>query len=80
MSSVTERADTRRRQRVKRDPDYTVRARNGRGWMQVGVAWNRTNGKGLSIKLNSVPVGFDGVLKVLPPLEDLPEEQGQSQE
>ena len=73
--SITQRATAQRRTREEKQPDYTVRARNGRGWSQVGVAWkpDRDGNTVLSIKLNSIPVGFDGVLKVLLPLEDEPE-------
>jgi hypothetical protein len=61
--------------REERMPDYTVRARNGRGWMQVGAAWkpDRDENTVLSIKLNSIPINFDGVLKILVPLP--PEEE-----
>jgi hypothetical protein len=73
--NVRSDATRKGRTREKREPDYVVRARNGRGWMQVGVAWERERGEdGLSIKINSVPVGFDGVLKVLRPLEPLEDE------
>ena len=56
-----------------RDPDYVVRAKTGNGnrdWSTVGVAWNCNNNEGVSIKLNSIPIGgnWDGVLKVLPAL------------
>ncbi len=70
--SISERAAPKRRTREEKQPDYTVRARNGRGWSQVGVAWkpDREGNTVLSIKLNSIPVGFDGVLKILPPLPD----------
>lgn len=61
-----------------RNPDFVVRARTGpsrKDWATVGVAWNRNNGEGISVKLNSIPIGgsWDGVLKVLPalaPFED----------
>ena len=56
-----------------RNPDYVVRARTGpahKDWSTVGVAWNRNNGEGISVKLNSIPIGgsWDGILKVLPAL------------
>jgi uncharacterized protein (DUF736 family) len=72
MPSISERATPRRRTREEKQPDYTVRARNGRGWMQVGAAWkpDRDGNVVLSLKLNTVPVGFDGVLKVLLPLAE----------
>jgi hypothetical protein len=40
--------------------------------MRVGAAWkpDRDGNVVLSIKMSSVPVGFDGVLKVLLPLPD----------
>ena len=67
---------TRRRTREEKQPDFTVRARSGRGWAQVGAGWkpDRDGNTVMSIRLNNVPVGFDGVLKVLLPLA--PEEEG----
>ena len=61
----------------KREVKYIVRApdANNRGrWNTVGVAFERKNGAdGLTIKLNTLPVGnWDGSLILLPPL--LPEE------
>lgn len=57
----------------KREVKYIVRApdANNRGrWNTVGVAFERKNGaEGLTIKLNTLPVGnWDGSLILLPPL------------
>jgi uncharacterized protein (DUF736 family) len=69
----------RRRTAEERQPDYTVRARSGRAWAQVGAAWkpDRDGNVVLSLKINHIPVGFDGVLKVLLPLapEDEPTDE-----
>ncbi len=66
----------RRRTQEDRQPDFTVRARSGRGWAQVGAAWksDRDGNVVMSLRVNNIPVGFDGVLKVLLPLapEDEP--------
>lgn len=56
-----------------RQPSYVVRApdfsRKGR-WVTVGYAWPLKSGDGLSVKLNSIPVGsWDGALVLLPPLQ-----------
>lgn len=70
-------------QREKREVKYVVRApdANNRGrWVTVGVAFERKNGAdGLSIKLNTLPVGsWDGTLICLPPIvgeEEMPSEE-----
>jgi hypothetical protein len=66
----------------KREIKYIVRAPdpNNRGrWNTVGVAFDRKNGQeGLTIKLNTLPVGnWDGSLILLPPLtpDDEPQEE-----
>jgi hypothetical protein len=52
-----------------KQPTHTVRAKTGRKdddgndiFFQVGVAWPFANGKGFSMKVNALPVGFDGNL------------------
>jgi uncharacterized protein (DUF736 family) len=78
MSSISERATARRREQRDRTPDYVVRARQGRGWQTVGAGWKsdrEDSGVIASIKVNSLPVGFDGTLKVMLPLPDEDEQQ-----
>lgn len=78
MSSISERATARRRPAQDRTPDYVVRARQGRGWQNVGAAWKSERDDSnvvASIKLNSIPVGFDGTLKIMLPLEDDDQQQ-----
>ena len=63
----------RRPGREKRDPDYVVRARNGRGWRTIGAGWRSERDESnviASLRINTVPVGFDGVLKIMVPLPD----------
>jgi hypothetical protein len=67
----------------KREVKFVVRApdSNNRGrWVTVGVAFERKNGEeGLSVKLNTLPVGqWDGTLILLPPL--VPDGDGPSEE
>jgi hypothetical protein len=67
----------------KREVKYVVRApdSNNRGkWVTVGVAFERKNGEeGLSVKLNSLPLGnWDGALILLPPI--VPEGEGEPEE
>lgn len=57
-------------------PTHQVRAKTGRKdtegndiFFNVGAAWPFRNGDGFSIKLNAVPVGFDGTL-LLSPVKD----------
>jgi hypothetical protein len=61
---------------IVRAPDATNRGR----WNTVGVAFDRKNGaEGLTIKLNTLPVGnWDGSLVLLPPLA--PEDEPQTEE
>ncbi|TMJ03429.1 MAG: hypothetical protein E6G97_09840 [Alphaproteobacteria bacterium] len=56
-------------------PDWVIRARQSPGsehFMTAGVAWNvKVNSKdALSVKLNALPVNFDGSLLILEPLPD----------
>jgi hypothetical protein len=68
-----QRLPARQRTDEERQPMYVVRAPDGtkRGrWVTVGYAWALRNGEGISIKLNSIPVGsWDGALVCLPPLQ-----------
>lgn len=80
MTETPSRPTARRRTREDRQPDFTVRARSGRAWAQVGAAWKgerEDSNVVVSIKLNSVPVGFDGILKVMLPIppEVLPDDE-----
>ncbi|MDZ4759649.1 MAG: hypothetical protein SGJ21_01070 [Alphaproteobacteria bacterium] len=63
-----------------RQPDYNVRAKVSEYWSTVGAAWLVKDG-GISIRLNSIPVGaeWDGSLLLLPPLapEDEPSSPAQ---
>ena len=56
----------------KRQPVFTVRAKDGanpKGWITVGAAWDFKDGSpGLAVKLNSLPLNWDGSLVLLPPL------------
>lgn len=69
-SAIAQRAAP---QPEKREVKYIVRApdSNNKGrWVTCGVAFERKNGEpGLSVKLNTLPVGpWDGALILLPPL------------
>jgi hypothetical protein len=72
MSSTSERTTARRPQRAERpQPKYIARAKVGNGWTSIGAAWLLRSGEdGLSIKLTSIPIGFDGRFVLLPPLEN----------
>lgn len=82
-ASISQRARaTVRRTKEDRQPDYVVRARSGRAWTQIGAAWKgREDGNVVvSVKVNAIPVGFDGVLKVMLPLEEEPSDEPQGDE
>lgn len=52
-------------------PQYIIRAKVGAGWICCGAAWPLRSGEdGFSLKITSVPIGFDGRLVLLPPLEN----------
>ncbi len=75
MSVIEQAPQQQERRTESRQPDLVVRAKTGPGhkeWSTVGSAWNRENGKGISVKLHSVPIGphWNGVLKLLPPYAD----------
>ena len=70
--SISERAIPRRPQRAERPkPIYIARAKVGNGWVTIGACWNlRSGDDGFSIKLNTLPLGWDGRFVLLPPLEN----------
>jgi len=70
--SISERATPRRPQRAERPkPIYIARAKVGNGWVTIGACWNlRSGDDGFSIKLNTLPLGWDGRFVLLPPLEN----------
>ena len=58
-------------------PIYNVRAKTGRKddngndiFMTVGAAWPFERGDGLNVRINALPVAFDGQLMLVPPKED----------
>jgi hypothetical protein len=63
---------TRSMQREKRTPKYVARAKVGNGWMTIGAAWQFRSGEdGLSVQLNTIPVGaWDGRFTLIPPLDN----------
>ena len=51
-------------------PDFNVRAKVGEYWLSCGAAW-KVKDDGISIRLNTVPVGdWDGSLLLLKPKEE----------
>lgn len=77
MSSISEtaaRSARRTQQPEKRDIAFFVRAKTGPGtrdWSPVGVAFERRNGPGFTIKLNTLPIGeWSGALVLVPPFAD----------
>ena len=72
MSGVTERTTARRPQRTERpQPKFIARAKVGNGWVSIGAAWPLRSGEeGLSLKLTTTPLNWDGRFVLLPPLED----------
>lgn len=58
-------------------PQYNVRAKTGRHdgegkeiFTTVGAAWAFSNGDGFNVKINMLPVGFDGALMLVPPKDE----------
>jgi hypothetical protein len=75
--STTERSQGKR-ERPK--PAYNARAKVGNGWINIGAAWPLRSGEeGFSVKLTSIPIGFDGRFVLLPPLpgEEAPAQPGE---
>ena len=69
--SITERATPRRPQRTERPkPKYVARAKVGTGWVSIGACWPLKSGEdGFSLKLTTLPLGWDGRFVLLPPLD-----------
>jgi hypothetical protein len=58
-------------------PAFNVRAKTGRKddndkdiFMTVGAAWPFQNGTGFNVKINALPVNFDGQLMLVEPKDD----------
>jgi hypothetical protein len=58
-------------------PIYNVRAKTGRKdengndiFTTVGAAWPFNQGDGLNVKINLLPVNFDGQLMLVPPKDE----------
>ncbi len=58
-------------------PIYNVRAKTGRKdehdkdiFMTVGAAWSFNSGDGLNVKIDALPVNFDGFLMLVPPKDE----------
>jgi hypothetical protein len=58
-------------------PSFIVKAKTGRKddqdrdiFVTCGAAWPFNNGNGYSVKINSLPVPFDGFLILTEPQED----------
>ena len=56
-------------------PDYVARARQAPGsdyFITIGAAWAKTGDKGtyMSVKLNNLPLNFDGSFLLMKPLDD----------
>ncbi len=52
-------------------PSLIARAKVGMGWVTIGAAWPLRSGEeGLSLKLTTIPLNWDGRFVLLPPLGD----------
>jgi hypothetical protein len=58
-------------------PVYNVRAKTGQKdgegrdiFTTVGAAWPFNQGDGLNVRINLLPVNFDGQLMLVPPKDD----------
>jgi hypothetical protein len=58
-------------------PAYIVRAKTGRQdgdgkdiFVSVGAAWHWQNGSGFNVKIDTLPVAFDGYLLLAEPKDD----------
>jgi hypothetical protein len=75
MSTATATAPRARQARPQ--PKYIARAKVGNGWTNIGAAWALRSGEeGLSLKLTTIPLNWDGRFVLLPPLtnEETPAE------
>ena len=73
MASNSERAAVARQPREKRKPVYFARAKVGNSWVGIGAAWPLRSGEpGFSVKLTTLPLGWDGRFVLLEPLPDDP--------
>ena len=67
MSTISQRAAPQRRERPQ--PQFIARAKVGNGWVSIGAAWPLRSGEeGFSLKLTTLPLGWDGRFVLLPPL------------
>ena len=76
MSISQQAAATARRERPK--PKYVARAKVGNGWTNIGAAWELRSGEdGLSLKLTTTPLNWDGRFVLVPPMnnEEVPAEE-----
>ena len=77
MASIAEERVAGRKKREK--PQYVARAKVGSGWVNIGAAWPLRSGEdGFSVKMTSVPIGFDGRFVLIAPLtngEEAPMEE-----
>lgn len=68
MSMSATAIAARRQQRMK--PTLIARAKVGTAWVTIGAGWPLRSGEeGFSLKLTTLPLGWDGRLVLLPPLE-----------
>jgi hypothetical protein len=58
-------------------PAFVVRAKTGRQdgqdrdiFVTVGAAWSWENGRGYNVKIDTLPVNFDGYLLLAEPKDD----------
>jgi hypothetical protein len=49
-----------------RKPDYNAVVKIGKRWVVIGAGWKLDNKEGVSVKLEMIPVGFDGSFGLLP--------------
>jgi uncharacterized protein (DUF736 family) len=59
----------------KRQPDFVVRAKqspDSEYWVTIGAAWEadlKDGKKGYSLKINNMPINWNGDALLMPPLE-----------
>lgn len=64
-----------KREEKGKKPDFVIRARQGPNsdfYITLGACWKvDVNGEEcLSVKMNAIPIGWDGSALILPPKED----------